>query len=608
MDVSKFNGSALFKALAIAAAVSMLFGCRFFEDPDVVETDSGVQVQRTQLGQGPPGNAGPPGSSSHFVSVDMVATDDDGNAVSCDDADIEADIEVSYDGPGQGFDPVDETTVRSFCGEQVEADVAIVVDNSGSLESFVDEASNAAQELAHQVIDDGGRVSLVRVSSHAEAMTGLIDDKDEVDDVLDGLFVNDGWTALYDGIRIGNQTLAGELASIDDDYDDLDDFCSSQNPFYVVALTDGQDNNSMEQEMATPDGDGIDTDLEDLFELNIGGVDTPVYTVGVGVDVDHAALSQLADETGGKHFQASTDAAISQALTSIADYPAATHRLCAETSNSPQQGGGPSQQGCGVSWTQVNYGDGPQSDVFSGSDTQQTQAPCPHSPPSGRSVGLLFKLSHPSVDAGVAADLAENAVQWAADDTDPEVLIVRDNSHNDHFDDDPVYIEGLLDDAGIDATFIDEPDSGVSPGTLSNYDVVWFSNPDEPMSDKSSLLSMLKFIGDGGGVVLSGDDMTASKYHSFSMDNLLHVDHESNGTYTCGDYIYGDTGQEFTVDIPDSDHPVLNGIAPQSFDYGYNIDLSTPLDRGEEVLAQASYSDGEGCSTETPAIIAFSGQ
>ncbi len=135
--------------------------------------------------------------------------------------------------------------------------------------------------------------ALVRVSTEASVLQELTSTGSELDAAVESLFVANGWTALWDGIRLGAETLEDAFA---------EDAPGGGNAFpVVVAFTDGRDNNSADEQDTSYAGDGIDTSLEDLFELEAGGLRVPVYPIGTG-DADEEELSELAEATGGAYF------------------------------------------------------------------------------------------------------------------------------------------------------------------------------------------------------------------------------------------------------------------------------------------------------------------
>lgn len=200
---------------------------------------------------------------------------------------------------------------RSEGGEWVEAssvtlehvtppliDVVLVADNSGSEADYLQEIKDAAVDFAHPVLarvhDD--RVGLVRVSTEASVLQPLTTSEEEFDAAADSMWVNRGWTALWDGVRMGAEVLAADALQYEDT-----GVCVDRAFRSVIVFTDGADNNSADEHETSYEGDGIDTTLQDLFAVQVQGVTPPIHTVGVGFEVDQAALRALSEATGGRH-------------------------------------------------------------------------------------------------------------------------------------------------------------------------------------------------------------------------------------------------------------------------------------------------------------------
>lgn len=177
-------------------------------------------------------------------------------------------------------------------------EIVLVADNSGSEEGLLAPISEGVASFGHAVLAGGeeAQVALVRVSTEATVLLPLSDDEDAWESAVDGLFIANGWTALWDGVRRGNEVLAdgAEVAAAGGL-----EVCLEQARRGVVVFTDGQDNNSSDEQESSYAGDGVDTTLADLFSLSVLGVGTPVYAVGVGHEVAEDQLGLLADGSGG---------------------------------------------------------------------------------------------------------------------------------------------------------------------------------------------------------------------------------------------------------------------------------------------------------------------
>ncbi len=176
-------------------------------------------------------------------------------------------------------------------------DVVLVADNSGSERDYVEEIRDAVSHFSHTMLvrQPEDRMGLVRVSTVSEQWVPLTYEKEEIQDAAAGLFVNRGWTALWDGVRLANETLAERALQPSDT-----GLCMDRAFRSVVVFTDGQDNNSSGEHATSYEDDGIDTTLDDLLDMHVYGAKTVVHTVGVGNDVDYDALETLSAATGGQ--------------------------------------------------------------------------------------------------------------------------------------------------------------------------------------------------------------------------------------------------------------------------------------------------------------------
>lgn len=82
-------------------------------------------------------------------------------------------------------------------------------------------------------------------------------------------------TALYDAIQFALERLQGE---------------SSDRVRAVIALTDGGDNSS---------GKTMQNIIDKAKQLSI-----PVFTIGLGSSIERVKLQKIADDTGGKYYEA----------------------------------------------------------------------------------------------------------------------------------------------------------------------------------------------------------------------------------------------------------------------------------------------------------------
>ena len=224
-------------------------------------------------------------------------------------------IEVYSRGPEDEDWQAAEVTVAS---DTDLVELALVADNSGSEEGFLPAIVEAVAGFGHAILDreSEDRAALVRVSTEASLLTGLSADGATWDTAVGELFIANGWTALWDGVRLGNEALqAGAPASTGGGVE----FCLTQARRSVVVFTDGQENNSADEHETSYDGDGVDTTVDDLVSLSVLGIPTPIYTIGVGNEVDAESLEALSLETGGDYAAIEAYEGLSTALLSTAE-------------------------------------------------------------------------------------------------------------------------------------------------------------------------------------------------------------------------------------------------------------------------------------------------
>ncbi len=558
-----------------------------------------------------------------FLSADLLATTDAG-ALPCDHGYLDVSLAIA-DNPDGPFTELPADGFQIRCTAQEGADMALVVDNSGSETGFLPWLQQATDVMVDNILGNNGRVSLVRVSTDSAIKVPLTEDESLLTEAVDELFITNGWTALYDGIRMGNESLGQSRILTDSPHDDgnndsddapsggdeTGDFCSDDRKLGIVVFTDGGENNSAHQRYPASEdypGDGVDTNLEDLFQLEVAGVNTPIYTVGLGQRVDHEGLTSLALTSGGRHHRIDDEADLPDVFQVIADYVSSGVKVCADLPDDL----------CGNLYVRMEYrwsacdpadDDCDVESSVTGVQVQEVRIDCPI-PQEGRRAAILLTLSNPGIELDLAQTLAVNAVTWASPVAEPRVLVVKDDDHHGEFEEDAAYVYELLRDAALDVEFIDEPRHGISDADVAGFDVVWLSNPGHPPDDRATLDTLARFAANGGGYILQGDDFTRMSGDSaVSMAAHTGLVHESNGTRFCERNIDNNrSSRSYRVQLDSAEHPLLVGISGQEFLYGDDIDISTPAGAGEEVLAWADGVDADGevfCQRRIPVIVAL---
>jgi hypothetical protein len=228
---------------------------------------------------------------------------------------------------------------------------------------------------------------------------------------------------------------------------------------------------------------------------------------------------------------------------------------------------------------------------------------------TGRSAVILMTLGNQEEGASrkYVDTLIENTVDWVmtTDSGVPHnVLVVLDDNHHGEHAEDGKYVSNALEAAGYQVEYMDEPEGGLTYQDIQDYAVVWFANPGYPMDDPETQINLLRYRQLGGGLVLQGDDMSRFIGEPDYMQPLTYLEHLNNGTVSCGVLTDNDAGSSYEVHFEDADHPMLAGLAGADMLYGDDIDHAQPLDRGEQVLAWASF-EYENCKVRTPAVVAL---
>lgn len=229
--------------------------------------------------------------SGDDLSGGISLVDRNGNPIPFDPDNTQVEVETGL----EDWQPALNVSLRPEARARL--DVVLVADNSGGLSQDIDLLKSSLEDFADAFLLGAGenRVGLVRVSTDARPILELSSDPAAIGAAIDGLEVRNGWTALWDGVRIANQMLASNPLEGDDD----ETTCFSGAYPMIVTMTDGVDNNSAGQKNTRYPGDGIDTFLDDLSDLRAGSRRPTVHSVAIGRNIDETALRTLANDSGG---------------------------------------------------------------------------------------------------------------------------------------------------------------------------------------------------------------------------------------------------------------------------------------------------------------------
>lgn len=216
-----------------------------------------------------------------FIRAAVQITDENGNLVT----DLTAsDMMITVDGVTQT--PVE---VRFASEESLPVAVALALDYSGSMsEKAALDMENAASEFVGNMdSDDLGEI--IKFSTEVEVAQSFTQDKSLLEDAIRNYSMERSSTALYDAIYKG--------------LEDAQDYAERRRA--VVAMTDGKDNASSH----------TDSDVTSLSATS----NTPVFTIGLGDNINAAILQAMASETGGLYYEAPASEDLTQVYHSISD-------------------------------------------------------------------------------------------------------------------------------------------------------------------------------------------------------------------------------------------------------------------------------------------------
>ncbi|MBQ7155732.1 MAG: VWA domain-containing protein [Synergistaceae bacterium] len=161
-------------------------------------------------------------------------------------------------------------------------DIAFVIDTSGSMSG--NDPNHLAIELSKNFVEklrDGkDRAAVVEFKGYSNILCGLSADKTALNAAFDSMYYNGG-TTIRGGLSDGMSILINE----------------SQAAYkYILLLTDGEDNFSTDEIIATANSNGI-----------------VIYTIGMGY-AEASKLIELATGTGGQYYRASAGFSVDDAV------------------------------------------------------------------------------------------------------------------------------------------------------------------------------------------------------------------------------------------------------------------------------------------------------
>ena len=184
--------------------------------------------------------------------------------------------------------------IEFFSKSEVPTNYSLVIDNSGSLRSQIDEVIEASKILvaANKTQDETSIIRFVS-SDKIEILQDFTANKTDLNDALDNLYIEGGQTAIIDAIYLA----AGKVTDYEKSLNNVD-----RKRRALVLVSDGEDVSSYYSQ-------------QQLFDL-LRETDVQIYVVGFVKDLStekgfitkskqgkaKAFLEKLASETGGRAY------------------------------------------------------------------------------------------------------------------------------------------------------------------------------------------------------------------------------------------------------------------------------------------------------------------
>jgi len=215
----------------------------------------------------------------------------------------------------EGSTPIDDFTITERMDPNQGISVVLVLDVSGSMRDDIDALRAAAATLYDQVLQQSDESAIVTFAATADGAgvnlsdpfpqltagreAGFTNDEGMLKNLINGLIINEGdgtplYDAIYKGARMARQDATNSRS-------------------IVIVMTDGVDESRAgvaEEGSVIYDREGL---IDELRALNV-----PIFTVGLGDEIDSAFLQRVANTTGGVYQNAPTGEALAGIFTELA--------------------------------------------------------------------------------------------------------------------------------------------------------------------------------------------------------------------------------------------------------------------------------------------------
>lgn len=212
--------------------------------------------------------------------------------------------------------PVDSFSVRPIVDETQGVSVMLVLDISGSMRDDLDELRQATTDLLDGFLQQTDESAVIMFSILEDGTTvdlgnpfpqlvpgrelGFSNDEGAVKNLVNGVIINeDDGTPLYDALYKGAR-MAQEKAT--------------KERRMVILMTDGVDSDRTGQ---VGQGSTVYTDADSVID-EVSKLGVPIFTVGLGDEIDRGFLQRVANATGGTFQNAPNAAGLGRVFRNIA--------------------------------------------------------------------------------------------------------------------------------------------------------------------------------------------------------------------------------------------------------------------------------------------------
>jgi VWFA-related protein len=185
----------------------------------------------------------------------------------------------------EGGTPLGAPTTASFVSNNATISVALVMDYSGSITSLQDSVDDMEESIITFVDNVGANdeAEIIKFATEVKVAQDFTSDKTLLTDAISTPLDVGNLTALYDAV----------VKAVDDTA-----LFGSKDRKAVIVVTDGVDSDGTDNPQST---NSLNDAINDAKSKGV-----PIFTVGLGQDINSAILQQIAEGTGGQFYESTS--------------------------------------------------------------------------------------------------------------------------------------------------------------------------------------------------------------------------------------------------------------------------------------------------------------